>query len=266
MPKTFSPPPAMTNRLVLLGASNLTVSLRRIIQCMQHHCGGPSEILVAAGHGRSYGQDSQFLGRELPGIAASELWAQLDDCRILPTYAFLTDIGNDILYGAAAAQILDWVGWCIEHLQQQSDQIIVTDLPLASIESLPAWRYKLFRNLFYPYCRLSLDEVRARARAVHRGLLTLAAHQPFVLQAQHPEWMGADAIHHAYRKRDAFYQQVFRHLRASPDTAGLDGCKRAVSQRWLRRPKFAYKKVLGWEQRHPQPSGILLDGSVVSLY
>lgn len=266
MPRTFYPPPATVNRLVLLGASNLTVSLRQIIQCLQHHCGGPSEILVAAGHGRSYGQDSQFLGRELPGIIASELWTQLDSCKTLPTYAFLTDIGNDILYGAAPAQILDWVGWCIEHLQQQSAQIIVTDLPLASIESLPAWRYKLFRNLFYPFCRLSLDEVRARARAVHRGLLTLAAHQPFMLQAQHPEWMGADAIHHAYWKRDAFYQQVFRHLRVSPGTAGLNGCKRAVSQRWLRRPKFAYKKVLGWEQRHPQPSGILLDGSVVSLY
>jgi len=33
---------------------------------------------------------------------------------------------------------------------------------------------------------------------------------------------------------------------------------------WEQSPRFAYKKVLGWERRDRQPSGRLTDGSTVS--
>ena len=71
----------LANRIVLLGASNLTLSLRLAIQQIQHCCGRPSEVLAAVGHGRSYGQSSQVLIRELPGIIESGLWSQLHSCQ-----------------------------------------------------------------------------------------------------------------------------------------------------------------------------------------
>lgn len=254
------------NRIVLLGASNLTLSLRLAIQQIQYHCGGPSEVLAAAGHGRSYGQSSQVLIRELPGIIASGLWPQLDSGDARPTYAFLTDIGNDILYECLPAQILQWVAWCVDQLQKHSAQILMTNLPIASIASLPEWRYLFFRNLFYPSCRLSRCEAVERARAVHQGLIELAARKQFELCELNPQWMSADGIHYAYWKRDALYRHIFEYFGTIPDQPGFAKGKQSFSQSWQQRPRFAYKKVWGKEKYTPQPSGSLADNTMVSLY
>ena len=37
----------LKNRIFLLGASNLTMSHRLIVQLLQQRCGSPSEVLVA---------------------------------------------------------------------------------------------------------------------------------------------------------------------------------------------------------------------------
>ncbi|MDV6343965.1 hypothetical protein [Nitrosomonas sp. Is37] len=258
--------PNPVNRIILLGASNLTLSLPLVIQQIQHHCGGPSEVLVAAGHGRSYGQSSQVLIRELPSIIASGLWTELDAGEARPTYAFLTDIGNDILYGYLPHQILQWVTWCVEQLQKQSAYIVMTNLPIVSIESLSEWRYQLFRNLFYPSCQLSRNEAVERAKAVHQDLIELAAHKQFVLCEQKPEWMSADGIHYAYWKRHTLYQHICTHFCATRDQSGFAADKQSFSQHWQQRPRFAYKKVLGKEKHCLQPSGLLTDKTIVSLY
>lgn len=258
--------PQPANRIVLLGASNLTLSLRLVIQQIQQRCGGPSEVLVAAGHGRSYGQNSQVLIRELPGIIASGLWSRLDSGDVLPTYAFLTDIGNDILYGYLPGQILQWITWCVEQLQKQSAQIVVTNLPIVSIESLSEWRYQLFRNVFYPSSQLSRSEAVERARAVHQGLIELAARKQCVLCEQNPEWMGADGIHYAYWKRKVLYQHICGHFGTVHDQPGFAEGAQSFFQTWEQRPQFAFKKILGKEKFCPQPSGLLTDQTVVSLY
>jgi hypothetical protein len=260
------PSPEITNRIVLLGASNLAMSLRLVIEQVQYRCGRPSEVLVAAGHGRSYGRSSQFLIRVLPGIIDSGLWDHLSSAEERPTYALITDIGNDILYGSSPAQIIRWVDWCVDQLQKQSAQIVITNLPLASIDALPKWRYQLFRNLFYPYCQLSLDEVRARARSVHHDLKALAAQKQFILYEQNPEWIGVDAIHNAYWKRKDVYQQVCRHFSVPHNPPSPTEHRPLFCFSWKHRPQFASKIAWGVEKFHPQPSGLLADKTTVSLY
>jgi len=258
--------PEPANRIILLGASNLTLSLRLIIQLMQQRCGGPSEIWVAAGHGRAYGQFSQILMRGLPGIAASGLWAQLDSTEPRPTYALLTDIGNDILYGSAPEQILTWLGWCIEQLQKQSAYIVVTNLPMASIECLSEARYTFFRNIFYPFCRLSRDETVSRARAVHRGLTDMASRLHFKLYEQEPVWFGLDGIHVNYWQRKALYRHIFEQFPLPSDRQACVEGKQEFLLTWQRRPKFSDKTVLGYKIHCQQPSGQLADGSSVCKY
>lgn len=250
----------LKNRLLLLGASNLTLSQRLIIQLMQQRCGSPSEVLVACGHGRSYGQPSQVWMRGLSGIIGCDLWAQLDSADELPTYAFLTDVGNDIPYEYTPGQILAWVGECVERLQRRSAYIVMTNLPIASIETLSERRYNFFRNLLYPLCRLSRDEVVDRARAVHRGLIMLASRRNFELCEQEPEWFGFDGIHLSYWKRRKVYQQLFERLPVSNDG------ENSVVSGWKQRPQFAVKTMWGKEQRCQQPSGRLVDGTVVAMY
>lgn len=260
--KSFEP----ANRLILLGASNLTISLRLAIQQMQQNCGAPSDVLAAVGHGRSYGQNSRVLLRELPAIINSGLWAQLAGSEMRPTYAILTDIGNDILYGHEPEQILGWVAWCIERLETHSARIVLSNLPILAIESLPEWRYQLFRQLFYSSCRLSKIEVVHRARAVHQGLIELTAKRQCVLCEQDPGWMGADSIHYAYSKRNLPYRHFCSpfseivHPYEEPVPCSSLFCS------WSKHPQFAYKKIWGKEIIYPQPSGCLKDGTTVSLF
>ncbi len=250
----------LKNRLLLLGASNLALSQRLIIQLMQQRCGSPSEVLVAAGHGRSYGQPSQVLMRGLSGILECGLWERFDSADELPTYAFLTDIGNDIPYEYTPEQILAWVSECVERLQRRSAHIVVTNLPVASIETLSERRYNFFRNLLYPICRLSRDEVVGRARVVHRGLITLASSRNFELCEQEPEWFGFDGIHLGYWKRRQFYQQLFERFPLANN--GQD----PVASAWQQRPQFAVKTMWGRRRYCQQPSGRLADGTAVAMY
>lgn len=261
--------PERANRLILLGASNLTMSLRLAIEQMQRYFGGPSDVLAAVGHGRSYGQSSRVLLRELPAIIDSGLWAKLAASEIRPTYAVLTDIGNDILYGNSPAQILQWISWCIERLKVHSAKIVLSNLPILAIESLPEWRYHFFRRIFYFSCRLSRAEVVERARAVHQGLIELATSRQCVLCEQELNWMGADGIHYAYHKRSQPYQHFCARLAEMASMASSHeqpACPSSHSHSWIRRPQFARRKMLGQEMVCQQPSGQLSDGTVVSLF
>lgn len=252
------------NRFVLLGASNLTLSLRLIVELMQQSVGVPAEVFAAVGHGRAYGVASQVLLRGLPGIVDCGLWRQLAAMPVRPAYAVITDIGNDILYGLAPAQILRAVEWCIEQLQRQSAQIVVTDLPMRSIERLSTQRYVFFRNLFYPSCELPKDEVVRRAHRVHTGLTVLAERMRFELYEQDPAWFGLDGIHVQYWRRKAYYSDILTRFHPPENTDAGNGSR--LLGYWHKRPTFSFKTVLGHAMHCPQPSGRLTSGVRIFKY
>jgi hypothetical protein len=97
--------------------------------------------------------------RTLPGILESGLWRQLESLPAAPTRALVTDVGNDILYGFSARQILTWVSEALIRLERFTNDIVLTDLPLAGIRSLSEGKFLLFRSLLFPSCRLSFREI-----------------------------------------------------------------------------------------------------------
>lgn len=252
--------------MVLLGASNLTLSLRKVIELMLHRCGGPAEVLVAAGHGRSYGQSSQVLFRKLPGITSCGLWAHLDSLAEAPTYALLSDIGNDIPYGYLPEDILRWVSRCVQRLQQHDAQIVVTNLQLAGIESLSEAHFRTIRTIFFPCSRLPRVEVIARARAVHHGLHAMASSDGFDLFEPEPSWFGPDVIHLRYGKCAEAYRCMVENFAPNPSPVYTLGVGAGRATLWKKRPRFAREKVLRKERYCRQPSGELADGSIVSKY
>lgn len=244
----------------------MTLSLRLAIDLMQQRFGGPSEIFTALGHGRAYGVCTQMLLRGLPGIADCGLWRQLDLAEKHPTYALLTDIGNDILYGLPPEQVLRVLEWCIDQLQKHATHIVVTNLPMTSIESLSERRYIFFRNIFYPSCRLSRDETISRARVVHHGLVNMATQRRFKLYEQKPDWLGLDGIHVNYWQRKAFYGDLMDQFYDPGDKPEAVEGKQKFLLAWQQRPEFAYKTVFGRTVYCQQPSGQLADGSHVCKY
>ena len=122
--------PAEIGRVVALGASNLTRGLQTVVASARGAWGPEVEIVAALGHGRSYGADSHFVVRTLPGILQSGLWRKLETAAPVPTRALVTDVGNDILYGYPVEQVLEWVDEALGRLRLHTDDIVVTDLPL----------------------------------------------------------------------------------------------------------------------------------------
>jgi len=256
------------NRAILLGASNLTLSLRLIIHLMRQYCAEPCEVLAAAGHGRSYGRNSRVLVRDLPGIVQSGLWRQLHSIKaeeVHQTYAFLTDVGNDIPYEADPDKILGWVTWCVDQLAMHDARIVMTNLPMASIETMSEMKFNMLRRVMFPSCSLTRNEVVARARQVHQGLIDLAKHRRLMINELDVDSMSFDGIHIAYRKRQVFYQHVLKSFDLG-DPNNVPVRREDALLSWQRRPRFAVRRIFGKIEQHQQPSGLLEDQTAVSLY
>jgi hypothetical protein len=213
-------------RVVLLGASNLSRGLPTAVRSAQQLLGSPLEILVAMGHGRSYGQDSSFFGKKICGILQSHLWEHLEQNNRAPTYALITDVGNDILYGVSVETILQWVAESIVRLQQQEAQVVLTDLPIGVIRRLGKVRFLLFRTLLFPACRLSLETIIGRAEALSQALWVLAKERNVPIIKAKSKWYGLDPIHVGRAHAAAAWAEI---LESWHDPQGVPVCQESAS-------------------------------------
>jgi hypothetical protein len=195
-------------RVVALGASNLTRGFRTVVAAARETWGPDVEVIAALGHGRSYGGESRFLGRTLPGILESGLWRELERRPPAPTRALLTDVGNDVAYGHGAERTLAWVEECLDRLAPHTRDVTVTDLPLASLRRLSPVQYLAFRTVLVPSCRLPLARILEDAARVSEGLVALAARRSLRLVRLRPEWYGFDPIHIRRRRWRSAWREV----------------------------------------------------------
>jgi hypothetical protein len=257
-------PPHVT-RVVLLGASNLTRGISTIVRLAQMAFGGPLDLLAALGHGRSYGLASRVLFRELPGIESCGLWQALAERRPLPTAALLTDVGNDIFYGASLDEIEGWVESALDRLAKHRARIVMTLLPADNAATISEWRFELMRRLMFHRCRLSLGEVRELICALNERLQSTAERRSIQVVAQRASWYGIDPLHIRMRHWPCAWSEIL-------DTWKSDSQKNffpdASLSRWLYLRSLAplERTVFGRVHRAPQPRGYLSDGSAVSFF
>lgn len=249
-------------RVIAVGASNLTLGLQSLIATARMARGADVEVLAAVGYGRSYGAPSTIGPRTLPGILQSNLWSELSRLNTAPTEALITDVGNDVLYGVPPSQILAWVDETAARLLAHSDRVVVTDLPVSSIDALTPARFLFFRTLFFPPCRLSRNEVFDRVRQVNDGLADLAVKRDLRFVHLKPHWYGLDPIH----VRPAYWREAWREIllgdedetRSAPflmsEWAGLH--RRPPERQWM----------FGRERVRPQSGVALKNGGRLWLY
>jgi hypothetical protein len=247
-------------RVVALGASNLTRGFRTVVSAARAAWGPEIQVLAALGHGRSYGAPSRVVFRTLPGILESGLWQTLEFLPELPTRALVADVGNDILYGVPAERILAWVEEALSRLHRLTPDIILTDLPLASIRRLSQARFLVFRSILFPSCRLSLSQVLEIAERVNAGLVELADSCGIRLFRLDPAWYGLDPIHIRPSLRRSAWTEILDTRSAakgsSPWLEGLTLCLMPPERRW----------IFGVEQFTPQSGLALPSGGRVWLY
>lgn len=254
----------LPERVVLLGASNVTRSLGTAIAAANRLSDQPLEILAAFGHGRSYGLRMPLLFRELPGIVDCGIWDELARRRG-PAAAILTDIGNDLLYDMQPAQIADWVRTCVDRLQAAGARVALTPLPLCSIHTISAARFRIMRHMLFPACRLDLATVTARAHELDHRLRNLAAERGLRIIEHRSEWYGFDPIH--IRRR--FWSEAWSELFGPWRQPAIAGERQGVSlRRWIYLRTLAPDRrwLFGREYRKPQPAGHMPDGTRLFFY
>jgi hypothetical protein len=252
-------------RVVLLGASNLTRGISTVVRLAQLAFEGPLEVLAALGAGRSYGMASRVLVRELPGIDDCALWEALDRGPRRPTSALVTDIGNDIFYGASADQIVGWVERALDRLSAHDARIVMTLLPAGNAEQISAWRFRLMRRIMFRSCTLELDEVHATILEINKRLQAISRERSIQIVAQRAEWYGFDPIHIRFDRWPRAWSEILSTWRR--DSKKNFSPPPSLS-RWfyLRRLPPHERTILGRVRRAAQPAGRLADGTTISFF
>ena len=248
----------MISRVVALGASNLTRGLPTVVSALRAAAGPDAEIVGALGLGRSYGMESRVIVRTLPGILDCGLWAALAERPRRPTRALVTDVGNDILYGAPARAILEWVAEAVRRLRRFTEDLVLTGLPLDPIRRLSRAKFLACRSLFYPPCRLGHAQVMEAAEEIAAGLVRLARDNRARFVEMRPAWYGYDPIHvRPARWRDAWTEIL-----------GVERAPRPRLSETLRLHALApeRQRLFGRERTRPQNGAALPAGGRVWLY
>lgn len=256
---------APRKRVVLLGASNLTRSFSTVVETIRLLWGEPVEIFSALGHGRSYGLTTRVLGRELPGILPCGLWRALDAAPPAPTYALVTDIGNDLIYGARVETIVEWISTCFDRLAAHQSTITTTELPLSTLRSLSPRKFRLLSALLFPGRRFSQEELLHRAEALNEQLVALAAERRIRVISPENTWYGGDPIHYRRPRWNAAFEALLGPWRPAERTPTPPrGSLRRFLYLRTRVPES--RRMFGVLQQRAQPSGQLADGTTIALY
>lgn len=251
----------MPARVVALGASNLTRGFQTVVAASREEYGRDVEILAALGHGRSYGAESHFIARTLPGILDCGLWRMLDELPAVSTRAIVSDVGNDILYGHSATQILAWVREAVDRLLRHTNDVAIAGLPYFHIKHLSRRKFLVMRSVLFPPSRLTLAEVGEAAATIEEGLVKLASAKGLRFVPMEPDWYGFDPIH----IRPSLWQPVWRQMLSGVAVTDYAALSRLE---WLQvyRLRPERRRMFGVEQVTPQRGQALPRGGRVWLF
>jgi hypothetical protein len=236
-----------------------------IIESARAHFVRPLEIVAAKGFGRSYGQQSKFFEKKFSGILESSLWSELARARALPTFAIVADIGNDLAYETPVDTLVGWIEQTLDRLSEHNARVVLNNIPLASLRTVGPARYYVFRQMFFPSCRLSRREMIARAERLNDSLGRLASERKTPVFSGEIEWYGLDPIHPCLPSAGRIWSRMIGELTSPSAVAPLvrPTLGRALQLRRLRPESWVQSGV---ERRASQPCTRLTDGTTLSLF
>ena len=249
--------------LVLLGASNLSLAWPRIMSALYSGLSGQSHIYTAHGMGRSYIYPDSACGfRKLPGILCSGIWdALLITINENQSFALITDLGNDLLYGSNAVEVAQSAEESIRRLRAWSPEcrIVMTRPPVESVRKLGWLRFFVARTILFPLTRLTLTATQTETLKLDQLLVDIADHLEVSLIKPDPVWYGVDPIHVRWRSQHAAFSQILAEWFDTSDNATT---KQRLPATLTKRPLAELRWLCGLEKRTCQPAIAARDVSI----
>lgn len=251
---------------MVLGASNVARGIGTIVDVAREQLGSPLEVVAAMGHGRSYGLTTSIPFRTLPSILDCGLWRALEERPALPTWTVITDVGNDLIYGCRPEQVADWIDEVARRLRERSVRLLLTGLPLTSVQRVGRLRFITFRSVLFPKSRLQLDDAQRSAIELDAAVQQLAAQHGVEFLSPQASWYGLDPIHiRVLVQRDA-WRRIFFAL--TQKNFSLAQKLHSPWREWLRmmmvRPQQS--RVFFRAREVAQPAVVLRDGTSISFF
>lgn len=257
-------PTSVLPRIALLGASNLAQGLCVALEEARALLGSPLHAYAALGRGRSYGTDSWFLVRRMPGMRACGLWQRLATLEGGLTHALLTDVGNDLPFGQSPQTVLGWVEEALARLESLHARCTITGLPIENLRALSPATFGFWRRVIFPSHDISRAALLEGAEELETGLRELCARRGHAFVAPQPAWYGIDPIHVARSRRREAWRAMLAPWQPHPPALPAAGPR----ARWPDPLRLVPERrwILGIEQRGAQPCARAADGSTLSLY
>ena len=249
----------------MLGASNLSRAFPIALSMAQHVFDGHLDFFIAKGHGRSYGKDSTCLGKKISGIFSCGIWRALEQKKSVPITAFMTDIGNDLAYEVPVETLLGWIETCLDRLIALGARVVLSDLPIDVLRQVGAARYRLFRAILFPQCRLGWRELLGRAELLSERLCELAELREVPMFIGRNDWYDLDPIHPRRGTLSEIWAQQFALVAPTSHQLRRHQCSPALAW-YLRGLQPESWSTFGILRRALQPHGRLFDGTTISLY
>ncbi|MBA3652238.1 MAG: hypothetical protein H0W66_12345 [Chthoniobacterales bacterium] len=189
----------------------------------------------------------------------------MDVERSSPTFAILSDIGNDLAYETPVEKIVQWIEATLDRLAALGARMVLNNIPLASLEGVGAMRYQVFRELFFPNCKLPRKEMLRRAEQLSAELETVAERRQMPIFSGESAWYGLDPIH----PRRALAGKIWTRMLGELITPG--GAAELVRPTPAAKLKLRRLQPRSWSQfgvlrSARQPNARLNDGSTIALY
>ncbi len=252
-------------RVVLLGASNLTIMFPTIVETLRATYAHPIELHVAKGFGRSYGLHSQFFGKKFPGILSSGLWPALNRARRLPTVAVVADVGNDLAYEAPVDKIIEWVERALDRLAVHDAHVVLNNVPIESLRMVGAARYYPLREALFPNCKLSRGEMLRRAESLSEHLARLAEERRIPAFSGQRAWYRLDPIHPKVASAGEIWRRMLGALVGASEPIQLVRPRTSTALRYRRLPALEWTHF-GVARHAEQPALRDRDGSIIAIY
>jgi len=195
----------------VFGASNVRRGLPSLLQTTQKTLGPRWDLVITAGHGRSYGASSTVLGRGLPGIISAD-WQRHLQQDTTRKWALFTDVGNDLFYGREPIEICDWLEQCVAILSRDGATITIVGIPFEVLKRVGKKKFLLLRTFFFPKSGLDFFAASERIDRLEEALCAVAQRYQTNYVEPSSTWYGIDPIHVMYRCYDELWKKVLPWL------------------------------------------------------